>query len=71
MLDKPPRKRPKPDPRDNRVLTGIRLPPDLLEGVDNYCRAHEMKPSRTRIIEIAMRQFLEREKAAAAHRSPQ
>lgn len=44
-----------------RQLTGVRLPPELLEMLNQYCGSNKLKPSRTRVIEIAIREFLSRE----------
>ncbi len=44
-----------------RVLTGLRLPRKLLERVDAYCFAQPLQPSRTKVIELAILEFLERE----------
>ena len=49
-----------------RVLTGIRLPGDLIASIDAYCRSHPFRPSRTRTVERALREFLDREEAQAS-----
>ena len=47
-------------PNTPRVLTGIRLPRDLLDRMDAYCRIQPLQPSRTKAIELALREFLAR-----------
>jgi hypothetical protein len=50
----------KPTPQ-HRQLTGVRLPPDLLDRLEVFCQTQKLKPSRTRVIEISIREFLDRE----------
>lgn len=52
--------RPK-SPNPNRVLVSVRLTPDLVDQLHSYCRAQTVQPERTRVIETALRTFLERE----------
>jgi metal-responsive CopG/Arc/MetJ family transcriptional regulator len=44
-----------------RQLTAIRLPPDLLRRLDEFRSTQPFSPSRTRVIEAAIRGFLDYE----------
>ena len=37
------------------------MPAEIVDALDEYCRRDRMQPSRTRVIEVALREFLERE----------
>ena len=50
----------------HRQLTGVRLPPELLDRLEDFCSAQKLKPSRTRVIEVAIREFLDREESPSA-----
>jgi len=54
----------------HRIFTGVRLPPILFEQLTAYIDTHRFKPTRTEIIETAIREFLEREGAIAPVSSP-
>ena len=54
---------PKRHPDKNRVTTGVRLPKPLFAALNAYCETEPDRPHRSFIIEIAIRQFLEREGA--------
>jgi metal-responsive CopG/Arc/MetJ family transcriptional regulator len=43
----------------NRKAINIKLPPDLLGRVDEYCRRQPAPPSRTSVIEAAICGFLD------------
>ena len=49
------------NPAENRIFTGLRLPPKLLARLDDYCLKQKIHPHRTRVIEVAIAEFLERE----------
>ena len=51
----------KPKRYDHRRMAVVRLPPALLERLDTFCKTQRLKPSRTRVIEAAITEFLERE----------
>lgn len=53
-------------PEDIRKVAMTRLPPPLLERLDRYCATQRLKPSRTRVIEIAIADYLDKEEATAA-----
>ena len=44
-----------------RVITGMRIAPDLLAQLDQYRAEHRLRPTRTLVMETAIREFLERE----------
>lgn len=46
-----------------RALTAMRMEAELLETLDSYCKTHRLRPSRTAIIEAAVREFLQKEGA--------
>jgi hypothetical protein len=48
----------------HRTMTGLRLPPELLTELDTYCRDQKYPPSRTAVLELALREFLAREGTA-------
>jgi metal-responsive CopG/Arc/MetJ family transcriptional regulator len=54
---------PKRHPDKDRVTTGVRLPKPLFAALNAYCEAEPDRPHRSFIIEIAIREFLEREGA--------
>jgi metal-responsive CopG/Arc/MetJ family transcriptional regulator len=60
----------KPTPQ-HRQLTGVRLPPELLDRLEVFCQAQKLKPSRTRVLEISIRKFLEREEDPQAMLLPE
>jgi metal-responsive CopG/Arc/MetJ family transcriptional regulator len=47
-----------------RTFTGLRIPTDLLKQVDDFCIAHPLQPSRTKMVELAIREYLAREEIA-------
>lgn len=47
----------------HRTATGMRLPKPLFAALNAYCDGHRHKPTRSLIIETAIREFLEREGA--------
>ena len=47
-----------------RKLTALRLPPDILARLDAFIRGQRMPLSRTSVMELAVREFLEREEQA-------
>ena len=49
------------NPDENRIFTGLRLPPKLMTRLDDYCQKQRIPPSRTRVMEIALHEFLDRE----------
>jgi len=49
--------------KTRRALTAMRMAPELLDSLDTYCKTHRLRPSRTKIIETAVREFLEKEGA--------
>ena len=53
-----------PTPADNRRMAVVRLPPELLTQLDVFCKTQRLHPSRTRVIEAAIREFLQREQQA-------
>ena len=55
--------------RDKRRMAMARMPPDLLKRLDQFCRTHPLRPSRTRVMETAIRQFLDREEQQHAAQS--
>lgn len=46
-----------------RIPIGLKLPPDLIEEVDNLRQAHDFPPDRTEIIERALRDWVRAETA--------
>jgi metal-responsive CopG/Arc/MetJ family transcriptional regulator len=44
----------------NRIAIGIKLPPDLIEEVDQARDEFDFPPSRTEVIEKAIREWLDR-----------
>jgi metal-responsive CopG/Arc/MetJ family transcriptional regulator len=54
---------PKRHPDKDRVTTGVRLPKPLFAALNAYCEAAPDRPHRSFIIEISIREFLEREGA--------
>jgi hypothetical protein len=53
-----------------RIIGGLRLPPDLFDRLDLYCSSNKLKPSRTRVVEVALREFLDREFPAETQPEP-
>jgi metal-responsive CopG/Arc/MetJ family transcriptional regulator len=51
-----------------RVMAGVRMPQALLDRIDAYCARQPLQPSRTKVIELAIREFLEREEALERER---
>ena len=49
------------DTADHRQLTAVRLPPPLLQRLESFRSKQPFNPSRTRIIEEALRRFLDAE----------
>lgn len=49
------------DPNQHRVFTGMRIAPDLYERLEKFCEAHKLRPTRTLVMETAIREFLDRE----------
>jgi metal-responsive CopG/Arc/MetJ family transcriptional regulator len=43
---------------ENRKAISLKLPPDLLDAVDEYCRRQPAPPTRTSVVEAAVRHFL-------------
>ena len=50
------------DPKAKRIqkATAIRLDPDLTARLKDYCNKQLVPPSHTRVIEVALRQLLDR-----------
>jgi metal-responsive CopG/Arc/MetJ family transcriptional regulator len=48
--------------RPNKVQTAVRLTEQLLSELDEFCLSQKLPPSRTRVIEAAIRDYIEREK---------
>ena len=53
-----------------RTIGGVRIPSELFARLDEYCAANKMKPSRTRVIEVALFEFLNRELPEAQPSAP-
>lgn len=47
---------------ENRKLITVKLPPDLLKEIEAYRNRQPAPPSRTAVIEGAVRQLLQKEK---------
>ena len=50
--------------------TNVRLEPDVLDRIKAYCRAHPLQPARDRIIDLALKQFLDNEERARSQEKP-
>jgi metal-responsive CopG/Arc/MetJ family transcriptional regulator len=48
--------------------TAVRIEPQLLERLNNYCDNHRLKPKRNSVIEAAIKEFLDSEENAAPTR---
>ena len=55
--------------RPNKVQTAVRLTEELLSDLDAFCLSQKLPPSRTRVIEAAIRDYIEREKQPAGART--
>jgi predicted transcriptional regulator len=51
--------KPKP-PRDLRQ-TAVRLDPEVLDQLNAHCANHPLRPRRDSVIDLAIKQYLERE----------
>lgn len=51
---------------ENRIAIGLKLPPSLIEEVDAARNEFEFPPSRTEIIEKAVREWLDRRRQPRA-----
>ena len=49
--------------KENRRMTGMRLPPDLMDALGGWCKAQRPPVTKTAVIEMVVRDFLEEKKA--------
>ena len=50
---------------EKRIAISIKLPADLLQAIEAYCSAQVYKPTRTKVIEQAVRKAVGAEKIKA------
>lgn len=47
-----------PNAKRYKTATAFRLDDDLMQQLDTFCRAHPLAPTRTGVLEAALREFL-------------
>ena len=53
-------KKPKAQQEIQREQVGVKLPPELIKRLDSYCASQPAPPTRTAVIEAAIRAFLDK-----------
>ena len=59
----------KPKTRKDLRQTNVRLDPDVVDRLNLHCDIHPLRPRRDSVINVAIRQYLEREDAAEQGRN--